>query len=401
MENNGNSSRILYVTSMLPTPPDVGVRQRIFHVGRLLQRLGSVTLALVSRFEVQDSSLNDSRKYFDNVEVFRADWHAGKKINDRVMRLMSSRDVRWRHGALTGAVRERFCDLAKSCDVVWFHSLTSADMTGIYRVDHSVIDLDDLNSFKFKLQRDVTPGWIAKARLWWLYTLWQRWEKDAHKRFSAICVCSKDDKARFGNRHNVFVIPNGFSLSPVGRVIPLEGEFRIGFIGTLIYHPNLDGATWFVNEVLPRVLKRFPRIKIRMIGKLPAEGKPCTHPNVDWLGFVDDVGAEMSSWSASIVPLRIGGGTRIKILEALSRQCPVVSTATGAYGLELEHGKHLLIADSAQDFADSCIRLLEDKGLRCEIAEAGRQRFVQRYTWDAIQPAVESVVMEVVGRDGA
>ena len=153
--------------------------------------------------------------------------------------------------------------------------------------------------------------------------------------------------------------------------------------------------------MLPIVLQQFPRVRIRIVGESPAKGTPIVHPNVDWLGFVDDMGSEMSTWTALIVPLRIGGGTRIKILEALSRRCPVVSTAIGAYGLELEHGRHLLMADTAEDFAACCMRLLEDRGFSRELAEAGWQQFVQHYTWDAIQPAVESVVLEVAKRDGA
>ena len=355
---------------------------------------------MVNRFAVSGPNFDQWRKHFGETELFRADKPAGAGTSAKLTRLMSKRNVRSRHGGFADSEQDRFIALAQDFDVVWFQGLVTADMTGIYRMAHAVLDVDDLHSEKYKLEAFVTRGMIPKARLWWLYTLWRLWEQDISKRFGAITVCSQDDRNRFEGRNNAFVIPNGFQPSQDTKRQPSAGDLRLGFIGALYYHPNLDGVVWFVNEVLPIVLQRFPGLRARIVGKPPAEGTSCVHPNVDWLGFVDDVGSEMSTWTASIVPLRIGGGTRIKILEALSRRCPVVSTTVGAYGLMLEHGRHLLIADTAEDFAECCIRLLQDRALSGELAEAGWQRFIKRYTWDAVQPAVESVVKEVANKDG-
>ena len=210
MTKVSNSLRILYVTPMLPFPLNVGARQRIFHVGRLLQRCGVVTLAMVSRFAVKGPNLDQSRKYFGEVEVFRASKPAGIGAYGKIRRLMSKRRLIYRHGGLSDAERKRFLDMAQKFDVDWFHRLKTADMTGIYRIAHSVLDVDDFHSEKYKLEAFVTRGLIPKLRLWWLYTLWQRWEQDAPKRFHAICVCSQSDRNRFDCRNNAFVIPNGF-----------------------------------------------------------------------------------------------------------------------------------------------------------------------------------------------
>ncbi len=395
------SYRILYVIPILPFPPNVGMRQRIFHVGRLLQRCGVVTLAMVNRFAVNGIDFNQSAEYFGQVELFRVNHPAGAGAYAKIQRLLSKRNVRSRHGSLDSAEQNRFLKLIQDYDVVWFHRLQTADMTGIYRIANSVLDVDDFFAEKYKLEAFVTRGLIPKARLWWLYTLWRRWENDLVNRFHAICVCSQNDKDRLAQSSNAFVLPNGFEPSPAMTESPPANEPRLGFIGYIKYYPNLDGITWFINEVLPIILKQLPHVRIRIVGEPPANEMPAVHPNIDWLGFVEDAGSEMSTWNVSIVPLRIGGGTRIKILEALSRSCPVVSTATGAYGLDLEHGRHLLIADSAEEFAEHCLQMLKDRDFSRKLAEAGRQRYYQRYTWDAIQPAVESIVRKVANRDDA
>ena len=401
MANDSNLLRILYVTPMLPFPPDIGARQRIFHIGRLLQQCGDVTLAMISQYGVNKQNLEQSRKHFGKIEVFHANRPVITAAYGKVIRLVSKRNVLCRHGGLEAAERLQFLKLANEHDVVWFHRLKTADTTGIYRIANAALDLDDFESEKFKLEASTTRGLIQKAKLWWRYAMWRRWEQDAPNRFQAICVCSKSDSKRFTRRNCAYVIPNGFEPSrPRPSPMP-SSDLCLGFVGPLRYYPNLDGVSWFLKEVLPIILKRFPELKIRIAGEPPVDGPPVVHPNVEWLGFVDDMGLEFSKWKALIVPLRIGGGTRIKILEALSRRCPVVSTAIGAYGLELEHGRDLLIADTAPQFAECCIRLLKNNELSRKIVEAGWRRFAQRYTWDAIQPAVESLVLKVADKSSA
>ena len=114
------------------------------------------------------------------------------------------------------------------------------------------------------------------------------------------------------------------------------------------------------------------------------------------LGKVDNIAPHLKDAALSIVPLRIGGGTRLKILESLAHKTPVVSTTIGAEGLELEHGKHILIADETRSFADSCIRLLEDPARRRQLAEAGYQRISNQYSWDIIESHVQDCVRAVL-----
>jgi glycosyltransferase involved in cell wall biosynthesis len=120
--------------------------------------------------------------------------------------------------------------------------------------------------------------------------------------------------------------------------------------------------------------------------------------NVEGLGWVADADAEMATWTFTIVPVFEGGGTRVKISNAFSRLCPVVSTTLGAYGYEVTSGRELLIADSADDFTSSCRKMLEADGLAEQLAANAWQAFQENWSWDAIGKQVEEAVRFVLKR---
>ncbi|MCH9021986.1 MAG: glycosyltransferase [Planctomycetes bacterium] len=109
---------------------------------------------------------------------------------------------------------------------------------------------------------------------------------------------------------------------------------------------------------------------------------------------------EFSTWSGMIVPMRYGGGTRIKIIEAFSRNCPVISTVQGAYGLEVSADRDILLAEEPDVFAQGCVRLLEDRRFGCELAESGWKLFRAKYTWEVIGRSIREAVRECVSQPG-
>ena len=114
--------------------------------------------------------------------------------------------------------------------------------------------------------------------------------------------------------------------------------------------------------------------------------------DIDGLGYLDDATDEISSWSTMIVPIRVGGGTRVKIAEAFSRRCPVVSTTLGAFGYEVTDGVELVLADNSESFANACVRLINDRVLATKLSDTAWTRFLREWTWDSIGGSVEEVV---------
>ncbi len=172
------------------------------------------------------------------------------------------------------------------------------------------------------------------------------------------------------------------------------------FSGTLDFRPNVDAVTWFVREVLPRVRARRPDARLLVVGKRPA---PALRRLADagallLTGEVSDVRPYLAGAAVYVVPMRIGGGVRLKLLEALALELPIVSTSMGADGLAgLHAGEHCLISDDAAGFAEATLRLLGDPALGRRLGAAGRVLACQRYDWSVIVPQLEALYQEIVG----
>lgn len=191
-------------------------------------------------------------------------------------------------------------------------------------------------------------------------------------------------------------VPTGVDLhyfTPPGDV---KRTRNLVFVGSMDWAPNVDGMQWFVREVLPRIRMHRPDCALTIAGRRPhpAIRKLAAEcPGIRVTGTVADVRPFLWEAAVSIVPLRIAGGTRLKIFEAMAAQVPVVSTTIGAEGLDVRNGETIRIADSAGAFADHCIELLADPAARANIASAALEMVATRYSWEAVSEAFERVLM--------
>jgi glycosyltransferase involved in cell wall biosynthesis len=173
-----------------------------------------------------------------------------------------------------------------------------------------------------------------------------------------------------------------------------EDAFTLLFVGTLDYLPNLDGCEWFCREVLPKIRDRAGNgLRVVIVGRGPGRLTRAIGglPDVEVHGDVPDVVPFYRAADVAIVPLRAGGGTRIKILEAFAHRVPVVATAIGAEGLDMEDGVHALIADDSAAFADACVRLAKSAALRAALADRARRWVCERHATDAVRTAARAL----------
>lgn len=202
-------------------------------------------------------------------------------------------------------------------------------------------------------------------------------------RFDALLVASHADKQRIlPLNRQVFVYPNAIpAISEVQRV----EENVIAFSGNLEFEPNRLAVAFFAAHVWPRIRSHFPLLRWRIIGKNPQAvlGSVAHDPSIELTGPVDDAVACLARAKVAVVPILAGSGTRIKILEAWASATPIVSTTIGAEGLEAEAGRHLLVVDHPEAFANSVILLLNDEILRTRLGQAGQSLCRERYTWQA------------------
>ncbi|MFT3990848.1 MAG: glycosyltransferase family 4 protein [Luteolibacter sp.] len=218
-------------------------------------------------------------------------------------------------------------------------------------------------------------------------------EREVRKELALTVVCGLDDRtfleSKMGPTDQVFVLPNGanvgFFNADEWQPKPTPYPSAL-FCGALDYTPNTDGLTWYFENIHPLVIKRRPDFKIILVGKNPTPQMRAFAEleSVDFVGEVPDVRPYYQKAWMQMVPLRIGGGTRLKIAEGLAMANPVVSTTLGAQGLELNHDEHLLLADTPQDFADAMLRYTENPDLRQHQGAAGRAQILDQYTWGAL-----------------
>ncbi len=164
-------------------------------------------------------------------------------------------------------------------------------------------------------------------------------------------------------------------------------------MATMFWPPNVDGVLWFAREVFPIVQRAVPHARVALVGARPpaAVRQLAANPAIDVPGYVADPRPYLERTAALIVPVHAGGGMRVKILEALARGLPIVSTTIGYEGIDLTPGEHLLVGDTPTAFAEALIRLLHDPALGRQLAAQGRRVAEQRYDWRVVCPAIDAL----------
>lgn len=190
------------------------------------------------------------------------------------------------------------------------------------------------------------------------------------------------------------VIPNAVDCAAAAQVVVERDAARIIFAGSFSYEPNYDAMQWFATAVFPHIARAWPPARVIVTGDPAGRVLPPT-PGIVATGLVDDVRQAVASAAVSVAPIRIGGGTRGKILEAMALGTPVVATSKGAEGLDVVSGEHLLIADDPQAFAGHVVRLLGDPALRERLAARARELVTRRYDWTVVATCFTALIEEV------
>jgi glycosyltransferase involved in cell wall biosynthesis len=209
-------------------------------------------------------------------------------------------------------------------------------------------------------------------------------------------VCAERDRSFFTDPTRVLVVPNGVSAELLAApALPRDPDTLV-MVGTMRYAPNVDGALWFTREILPRVAAVAPAVRLFLVGDDRLGLLKSAHDGVRVFvtGRVEDVASYVSRATLSVVPLRVAGGTRIKILESMALGTPVVSTTIGAEGLDVVPGRHLGVADTPDRIAAAIVDLLRDEPRRRALAEAGRRLVAERYTWDTVGRSLRDMISE-------
>jgi glycosyltransferase involved in cell wall biosynthesis len=280
-------------------------------------------------------------------------------------------------------------------DLVWFATARTAIPIGRIESSPTILDGDDFSYIREWHLLRAAPWYGAKI---WNYLdvikLWY-WERGYAQRFTRVLRCSQEDSDRHPSP-NVTVLPNG---TDVPQNVERAPQKRILFVGDLGYAPNQQGMEWFLEHVWPLVRQQVPDAALDIGGRKPSALIEQRHGKAGVVvhGFVPQLAPLYRTAGLSIVPLHAGGGTRLKILESLAYEVPVVSTQLGAFGLEMDARHGVEHANSPADFAARCIEILQNLDQTRSRASAGRELVRLKYDWRVIQERVVQLVDQTAG----
>ncbi len=265
-----------------------------------------------------------------------------------------------------------------------------ADIAGIPRV------FEEAETGLFSERLVVEPDPVRRFRLTLTWLKHRRFVRRLVGRFERTTVVSENEREHLRSMgcdvERVHVVPNG--VDAVAADPAPARTNRLIYAGSVTYSANLDAVRYFAREVLPLIRRTHPEVSFSVTGSSDGVdvGDFAGTDGVDFTGWLPDVERLIASSAACVVPLRIGGGTRLKILQAMALGTPVVSTTKGIEGLDVEPGVHLLVANTPRDLAEQVVRIITHPELAGRMAERARLLVRERYTWVRAGEALEKVI---------
>jgi sugar transferase (PEP-CTERM/EpsH1 system associated) len=385
--------RVLIITEALPYPPDSGAPLRTYNLMLRVAREHQVWLATLLETPRQAEGLSRVRDM--GVGVVTAVYQprhplahlpglfryavAGRPLE---LKFKYSRELMNKIRHLVSTVGFDIVQIEHSDRALYLEALPTDARCSRVLIFHNVV----FQQWRRIFEVERRP--VRKARAWLYSLMMRRWEPRYAGRFDRCIAVSDADRdlLREANpRLQIDVVPNGVDTQMCQPLPQKTTSPALLFVGMMNYRANSDAALYLCRQVLPHIRRMVGQVEVWIVGiDPPPEVRRLSGDGVHVTGRVEDVVPYYSRSGVCVVPLRAGGGTRLKILEAMALGRPVVSTSIGCEGLDVVDGEHLLVADSPEQFAERTVRLLTDDALYQRIIANARQLVVTRYDWDAI-----------------
>jgi glycosyltransferase involved in cell wall biosynthesis len=381
--------RVLLLTQVLPYPPDSGPKVKTYYVLKYLAQQHQVTLASFVRESDRPEYIRHLEALCEQVVTvpigrspLRDLGFLGRSLlTNRPWMMLRDERPQMRAALHDLAIKTRF-------DVVHADQLNMGQYALPFNGSRKVLDLHNALWVLYKrLAETMSPTRPMKYLLMRDWRLLKRYEGDLCRAFDAVMAVTDEDRRALveaGARDDMTVIPIAIDTDEQAFIPRQPRGPHIIHIGTMYWPPNIEGITWFLDHIYPLVKQRVPDVRCTLIGARPPESiqaRAESDPSLTVTGYVDDPLPYIQDASMMVVPLKAGGGMRVKILNALSQGIPMVSTTVGCEGIAVTHGEDILIADEPAAFADSTARLLTDAALNRQITENGRRTAEQRYDY--------------------
>ena len=378
--------RALMVTKFVPLPDNDGGKQRVLAVARRLVHGADVVLCA---YDDGDGDVAGLKQL--GIEVRSVPWKptAGRAVRG-ALKTKSLSSGRFFSPELVAEVNAAAAE--GPLDLLQVEYMQMAPLARHVTAARRVLDLHNVESALMRSYARSAHGpsaLVAHAEA----TALSAMERKAARSFDTVLVVSEKERDRLAPGFSeLLVCPNGRDPDPSCPLPPAPTP-TAAFVATLGWAPNVDAALWFAREVWPEVLRRLPAARLLLVGRDPAPSvRALASSSVEVSGTVSDVLPYLAQARVAVAPLRSGGGTRLKILEALDAGRPVVATSVAVDGLEDLIGRGVVVADDAAGMADALTSLLDDPDAAGALGQAGHDAVVASHSWDAaLAPLLEAV----------
>ena len=393
--------RILFLTAQLPEPPHAGGAIRVNGLMRGVHAAGHELHLLSFATPAQRAA---SRPVLDAfcASVITVEPPI-RTLRDRLRDLLLTQAADMQHRFYSPLYEAQIGDLLahERFDLIQIESLEmAAYLPAIFAAQPGTPIIYDSFNAEFELQHSIyeaekgslkhLPGWIY-SRLQWRRLI--RFEGEVCRAVAHVIAVSSEDADAFRRLLpgcDVTVIPNGIDTAAYAPTTsPLDlGDHALLFTGSMSYRPNVDAVLWFADHVLDPIRAAVPDVRLFVVGSQPHQRLDSLRErdDVKITGWVPDVNPFLHAAAVTVVPLRMGSGTRLKLLQAMAVGQAIVSTRLGAAGLDVRDGCELRLADTASEFASATITLLRDPACRRALGEAGTAYVQSHHDWSIIVP---------------
>lgn len=404
---NSQQLRIVWVKTGPLHPLDTGGKIRTYNMLKELKKKHHITYIALALLETKDENKQKAAEYCH--EAIWIPWEETNKVSyhfyvELLQNALFS-DLPYAVQKYQSLEMENYIkrlDSSGDYDIIICDFLIPSVNIKKSLATPSLLFQHNVESLIWKRRYDNAKG-IKRG---YLYNQWKRmehYEKKGCLLFGGVATVSMNDsnilKKEFGLTNIIGDVPTGVDTS---YFRPIEAEKRRGsivFSGSMDWDPNEDAVLYFVKEIYPLIKKKAPYASFTIVGRNPSQRLISLNKidsSINITGTVEDVRPYLAESEVYVVPLRIGGGTRIKIFEAMAMALPVVSTPIGAEGLSINNGENILLSDQPEEFADNVIKLLQDQKNREEIGKRALMLIQKRFSWEAVTEVFENLCQHVI-----
>ncbi|MDE0481984.1 MAG: glycosyltransferase family 4 protein [Candidatus Poribacteria bacterium] len=396
--------KILFLSPTVPYPLTDGGRIRVFNLLKQIAKNNDVTLLALETQPTDAESITHIQNLGIKVHLVPNSSMLPRISFKTLFSAFFKRQPITVARYNVPAYREKLRELlsAETFDLVHYEMFHIAQF--YFETDlPRVLSQQNVDSAIWRRLQGETSNLFYKFAYWTQQIAFQHYERVISPQFDAV-TCTSDIDAAVFQQHCaeevVKVIPNGVDVTHYHPDFTSEAPAHLIYIGSMDWYPNEDAVSFFVQQVLPQIQNSVPDTKFSIVGGNPSARvqKLGDREGVVVTGRVPEIKPYFAEATVFVVPLRIGSGTRLKILEAMAMGKAVVSTTVGAEGLALRDGEEIFIADEPKAFAEAVTQLLIDPSLRRKIGENGRARVEQDYDWRNIGKKLLAVYESVINK---